>query len=380
MLGQYQFTENMMQLYRCIQDDLSRDIFWARLRYDIEEPLGNENQMWMLDILSGAYAKEDLEQMQNWESRFIGEQLKIILYGIGAFGLQTAIRILRNGGDFWGFCDKKAQDTMNLRVLDKPVFPPQYLLEHANSCCVLITSVTYYDEIMGFLRHNQFPESHIIPGCFGKYASIRKTVWGNQYFSFPELYKKGTAFVDAGCLDGGDSIRFAEWCGGEFSEILAFEPNFNAYLQCNAKMEAANIGTFRLFNKGLGSITKTVSFSNSSNGSSHIANFAQIKQSLELLRVEDDLSQVEIIPLDTVTKDLTVGFIKMDIEGAELDALYGAQETILRDKPFLAICAYHRQGDVIAIMDFLHKLVPEYRFWLRHYAPFATETVLYAAL
>lgn len=72
MLGQYQFTENMMQLYRCIQDDLSRDIFWARLRYDIEEPLGNENQMWMLDILSGAYAKEDLEQMQNWESRFIG--------------------------------------------------------------------------------------------------------------------------------------------------------------------------------------------------------------------------------------------------------------------------------------------------------------------
>lgn len=97
MLGQYQFTENMMQLYRCIQDDLSRDIFWARLRYDIEEPLGNENQMWMLDILSGAYAKEDLEQMQNWESRFIGGQLKIILYGIGAFGLQTAIRILRNG-------------------------------------------------------------------------------------------------------------------------------------------------------------------------------------------------------------------------------------------------------------------------------------------
>ena len=76
MLGQYQFTENMMQLYRCIQDDLSRDIFWARLRYDIEEPLGNENQMWMLDILSGAYAKEDLEQMQNWESRFIGGAIK----------------------------------------------------------------------------------------------------------------------------------------------------------------------------------------------------------------------------------------------------------------------------------------------------------------
>ena len=87
-----------------------------------------------------------------------------------------------------------------------------------------------------------------------------------------------------------------------------------------------------------------------------------------------------MIRLDDVLGDKRVTLLKMDIEGAELDALCGAQETILRDKPFLAICAYHRQGDVIAIMDFLHKLVPEYRFWLRHYAPFATETVLYAAL
>ena len=92
MLEQYQFAENMMQLYRCIQDDLSRDIFWARLRYDIEEPLGNEKQMWMLDILSGAYAKEDLEQMQNWESSFItrggggGEKKKNFLGNWGVCG------------------------------------------------------------------------------------------------------------------------------------------------------------------------------------------------------------------------------------------------------------------------------------------------------
>ena len=78
--------------------------------------------------------------------------------------------------------------------------------------------------------------------------------------------------------------------------------------------------------------------------------------------------------------DRAVGFIKMDIEGAEFDALHGAKNTILRDKPLLAICVYHLRGDLFAIMDYLHELLPEYRFLLRHYGPLMTETVLYASV
>ena len=75
-----------------------------------------------------------------------------------------------------------------------------------------------------------------------------------------------------------------------------------------------------------------------------------------------------------------VGFIKLDIEGAELDALHGAERTIIRDKPFLALSVYHRNGDVLALMTFLHEIVPEYKFWLRHYGPLHYETVLYASV
>ena len=84
--------------------------------------------------------------------------------------------------------------------------------------------------------------------------------------------------------------------------------------------------------------------------------------------------------MDEVTADTRVGFIKMDIEGFELDALQGGEQTIKRDKPLLAICVYHRAGDVLAIMDYLHEIVPEYRFWLRHYTATPLETVLYAAV
>ena len=60
--------------------------------------------------------------------------------------------------------------------------------------------------------------------------------------------------------------------------------------------------------------------------------------------------------------------------------LYGAENTIVRDKPLLAISAYHLSGDLFAIMDYLHQLLPEYRFWLRHYSAFTSETVLYASV
>ncbi len=66
--------------------------------------------------------------------------------------------------------------------------------------------------------------------------------------------------------------------------------------------------------------------------------------------------------------------------GLEFCALHGAKETIIRDKPLLAVMVYHNQGDMLSIMDYLHQLVPEYHFWLRHYDVKFTETVLYASV
>lgn len=69
--------------------------------------------------------------------------------------------------------------------------------------------------------------------------------------------------------------------------------------------------------------------------------------------------------LDTIVEMLgleRVDFIKMDIEGAEVDALLGAEETIKRFKPKLAICTYHRPTDPIEIRKILLNYNPNYRF------------------
>ena len=69
--------------------------------------------------------------------------------------------------------------------------------------------------------------------------------------------------------------------------------------------------------------------------------------------------------MDDVIAD-PVTFLKMDIEGFELDALMGAKGLIETYKPKLAICVYHKCEDPVSIVEYLAQLVPEYEFYMRH--------------
>ena len=68
----------------------------------------------------------------------------------------------------------------------------------------------------------------------------------------------------------------------------------------------------------------------------------------------------------------------MDVEGAELESLKGAQKVIQRDKPKLAICIYHKPEDMVEIPLYIKELIPEYKLYIRHHSNYIFETVLYA--
>ena len=61
-----------------------------------------------------------------------------------------------------------------------------------------------------------------------------------------------------------------------------------------------------------------------------------------------------------------------------MDAIEGARETIRKHRPKLAICVYHKFGDLWEIPLKLHGLNPEYKFFLGQHARGITETVVYA--
>ncbi len=67
----------------------------------------------------------------------------------------------------------------------------------------------------------------------------------------------------------------------------------------------------------------------------------------------------------------------MDIEGSELECLKGAENIILKNKPKLAICIYHSDNDMIDIIEYIHKLIPEYKIYLRQHGINEADTVIY---
>ncbi len=182
---------------------------------------------------------------------------------------------------------------------------------------------------------------------------------------------KKEVFVDGGSMNLYSSAQFMRWCDYECDKVVAFEPDRRCVKICEdvlEKMPRLREVT-QLVPKGLWSSETELVFNEVDNyGSSSF-----------ITRKGDGNEQV--IPtasIDEIMDGGLVTFIKMDIEGAELEALKGAEETIKRYHPTLALSIYHKPEDIVELPRFIKSLVPEYKLYLRNYHLDQTETVLYA--
>ena len=92
-------------------------------------------------------------------------------------------------------------------------------------------------------------------------------------------------------------------------------------------------------------------------------------------------AHVSTLSIDDFVRDKpipAVHLIKLDVEGAELSALQGAEETIRAFRPKLAVSLYHKDDDFIVIPHYLDKLGLQYEFFLDHFTTHMEETVLFA--
>ena len=367
----YSTVKEIQELYGCLQDEISRDTFWARLAFDVEPSIANAVKLLQMNP---HFNQEQIKRLKTWRDTIEQPQKngkKYVLYGTGGHGQELASALLRSGIEFYGFCGRRGPGAFPGGLMGKPVVAPDTLFRNSDdfyiSVCAGSESAA---EIMELLKENHFPEDHILD-------IFDLCTPDSMYFEFPERYRAGTTFIDAGCYDCNDDYRFAKWSKGQYSNIIAFEPDPVQYMKCKEQLMSHSIRDMRLIQAGLSDQSGTVEFAVKGAGGSYIVQ-QDIGTRIGYGRIKEHVT-VPITTLDNVISDETVGFIKMDIEGAELGALCGAVNTIVKDRPFLAISAYHKPGDVLALMKYIHNLVPEYRFWLRHYGALFYETVLYAS-
>ena len=82
-------------------------------------------------------------------------------------------------------------------------------------------------------------------------------------------------------------------------------------------------------------------------------------------KAKGEVVNVSGIPIDELCAGEKIDYLKFDVEGAELQALQGARETILTHRPSILLSLYHKAEDLFVLPLALKELCPDYDFYLR---------------
>lgn len=193
----------------------------------------------------------------------------------------------------------------------------------------------------------------------------------NQYFIDSRFYiKPDEVIVDGGSFRGDTVADMIARFGKTFHSIHCFEPNASNYSSLVDFIKEQQLESCVItHNVGLSDRERVLCFSGSGSGFHLNAD------------IEDGAERVQLVSLDgSLFATTRINSIKLDIEGAEVDALKGAEKIIKRDRPRLAVCVYHVPEHLWEIPMLIASILPEYKLYLRHHTPNLYETVVYAII
>ena len=220
--------------------------------------------------------------------------------------------------------------------------------------------------MFGNLRHFdfEFQGKHYVGDCL----SLEFYLYRHQYFYNQNGIKiapeEGDSVIDGGACLGDTALVFSNTVGPA-GKVYSFDP-----VQEHCDVLNFNIKQFPYHNVevmpyGLSDheVNAPLMVMN------HYApGFSAGSQVLPLTSLDILVARGEIERID---------FIKLDIEGAELEALKGAQESIKRFRPKMAVSLYHKPNDLYELMFYIKNNFDFYEFYLGHYTIHSEETVLY---
>jgi len=204
----------------------------------------------------------------------------------------------------------------------------------------------------------------------GEFDSLSAPILQESYFP-DDLFDllQDENFIDCGAFDGITVKHFLERQKNFTGKIVAYEPdpdNFELLEQFKANLAKDTKERILPLPYAVGAKHEKVHFDANGTMGSSISNNGKIE--VECVLLDENLSDLKILPT----------YIKMDIEGSELDALIGGRDLIQKETPILAICLYHRYDDLWRIPLFIHSLECDYRLFLRPHEIEGWQLVCYA--
>lgn len=357
-----------------LEDEESKRIYMYRLLYsltgdiryiyDMMGDLARKNKKYIVEKNRWVqktyqiYKRVDLYTflLMNYEK----SDKNIIIFGAGKVGKEVLYWLNSIGYQAEAFCDNDLKK-IGSSVEGHLVISVEKLKRDFQNSIIIIAVLQGHAEIKRQLASLNISLHYI----YEYEANSLMSSWGTPYFD-PDIFEfsEKEIFVDAGAFHGETTIEFTKRCP-LYEKVYSFEPDRINFSKLISDMQN-NITDVEWINAGLWNENRTLYFERGGDNGTG----ACIKH--------DGKERVSVVSLDHVLNGAKVTYIKMDIEGAELEALEGAKETIKKYKPKLAICVYHKYQDILAIPEYILELLPEYKLKLRHYTTYLYDTILYA--
>ena len=160
-------------------------------------------------------------------------------------------------------------------------------------------------------------------------------------------------YLDLGAYNGDTIRELGELTGRRWREVVAVEPDRRNCRKLRVLAEELAEGGLpvEVHEAGIWSEQGELGFSDSGGRQSTF--------------IGAEKKTVPVTTIDALAEGREVSLIKMDVEGAELQALAGGRETLQKFAPKLFVAAYHYDVDLFRLPLLLQKIVPHYKIYLR---------------
>ncbi len=354
--------------------------------------------------------RQDLEKILDTPINIQGKNIYIWGTGNTTMLYQEGLKRLEEEGSLHiaGYVDNDSQK-WGTKFCDEPVLSPQELTKHTDMCALICTPQPqvisavrqqlkelqvegyHIDEVILKLHKEKVLEcfdllddtesretyAHIIMCRMNGEYPQERYVSSEQYFLLKKFRQRNPreVFVDCGAFVGDSVERYIWKKDGVFNKIIAFEPDSKNYRALQKRMnrlkEEWNFAPEQIEIYPYG-ISDHSSYSKVEQDSSNNGLSSKISEN-----ASTEGEECRIVSIDEFIKE-PFTYLKADIESYEYKMLAGAQHSIAKYHPLLAVCIYHNAADLYDIPLFIKSIVSEYKLQIRHHSDFLDETVLYA--
>lgn len=194
------------------------------------------------------------------------------------------------------------------------------------------------------------------------------TFFDNDLFCASE----NEVYMDIGAYDGDTIKIFLDASNGKYKKIIALEPDLKNYEKLSNFVKNNKMNDVVLTTKGAWNTSTVLKFYE---GNEQISSV--VVDDRNIINNNNSVVKIEVGRLDEMFGNENVTMMKINYLDGVIEALEGAKNIIIKERPKIVSTVGFNVTNILKIVEYLHSLKLDYKFYLRFNSAMTSRLVLY---